>query len=134
MALYLSYNIDTNNEKINNAVWSNTDIPVLAIVTEKARITFFQDEALNISEHDMIKDNLISSIAWHPTEMIMAYGYVDGRMGVWIDEENFSKEETGAHEGKITIIKFNLNGNLVISVDERSNIVVWRFEGMLYKQ
>lgn len=78
MTLYLSYNIETKQEKIITASWSNTDIPVLAVSTDKSRITFFQDEALNISEHDMQKETAISALSWHPSEMIIAYGYVDG--------------------------------------------------------
>lgn len=78
MSLYLSYNIDTKNEKILAVNWSNTDIPVLAISTDKNKITFFQDEGLNISEHDILKDAKVSALAWHPTEMILAYGYIDG--------------------------------------------------------
>lgn len=78
MTLYLSYNVDTKQEKILAAAWSNTDIPVLAMSTEKARITFYQDEALNIPEHDIVKENLISALSWHPSEMIIAYGYIDG--------------------------------------------------------
>lgn len=79
MTLYLSYNIDTNQEKVEAATWSNTDIPVLAISTEKGRITFFQDESLNIPEHDMNKDNVITALSWHPSEMIIAYGFIDGK-------------------------------------------------------
>ena len=78
MTLYLSYNIDTKNEKVLSSAWSNTDIPVLAVSTEKSRITFYQDEALNIPEHDLVKENIISALCWHPTEMIIAYGYIDG--------------------------------------------------------
>ncbi len=79
MTLFLSYNIDTRQEKILSTAWSNTDIPVLAISTENSRITFFQDEALNIPEHDIKKENPISSICWHPTDMIIAYGFIDGK-------------------------------------------------------
>ena len=93
MTLYLSYNIETQNEKITTSSWSNTDIPVLAVATDKGRITFFQDEALHIQEHDMVKDNQITCLSWHPSDMIMACGYLDGRVGVWIDEDNFSKDE-----------------------------------------
>lgn len=78
MTLYLSYNIDTKQERVLSAAWSNTDIPVLAVSTEKARITFYQDEALNIPEHDIIKENTITALSWHPSEMIIAYGYIDG--------------------------------------------------------
>jgi intraflagellar transport protein 140 len=133
MTLYLSYNIETHNEKIISTAWSNTDIPVLAVATEKARVTFFQDEALNITEHDMVKDNLITSLSWHPTDMIMVFGYIDGRVGIWIDEDNFSKEEKGTHDSKVIIVKFNIDGNRVVSVDDKGQIVVWRFDGILYK-
>jgi hypothetical protein len=78
MSLYLSYNIETKNDKIVTVNWSNTDIPVLAVSTEKNKITFFQDEGLNIAEHDMVKDTRVSAITWHPSEMILAYGYIDG--------------------------------------------------------
>ena len=133
MTLYLSYNIDSKNEKIITSSWSNTDIPVLSVATDKARITFFQDEALNISEHDMNKDNLISCMSWHPNEMIMAYGFLDGRVGIWIDEDNFTKDEMGAHDAKVIIIKFNHVGNRVVSVDDKGLIIVWKFEGTLSK-
>ena len=38
MTLYLSYNIETNQERILTVNWSNTDIPVLAITTDKNKI------------------------------------------------------------------------------------------------
>ena len=82
MTLYLSYNIDTKQDKILAAAWSNTDIPVLSVSTDKSKITFFQDEALNISEHDLLKDNLITSLAWHPTDMILTYGFLDGNIKI----------------------------------------------------
>jgi hypothetical protein len=79
MSLYLSYNIDTKSEKVITTAWSNTDIPVLAVSTNSSKITFFQDEALNIPEHDITKDNDITALCWHPTDMTLAYGYVDGK-------------------------------------------------------
>lgn len=78
MSLYLSYNLEIKNEKFLCVNWSNTDIPVLAASTDKNKITFFQDEAINISEHDMIKDGRITALDWHPSDMILAYGYQDG--------------------------------------------------------
>jgi hypothetical protein len=77
MALYLSYNIDAK-EKILTGEWSNTDIPVLAISTKNQKICFFQDEGLYLPEHDLLKDQVISALGWHPSEMILAYGYIDG--------------------------------------------------------
>ena len=78
MSLYLSYNIETKNEKIITVNWSNTDIPVLAVSTDKNKITFFQDEGINISEHDMLRDARITALSWHPSDMILAYGFHDG--------------------------------------------------------
>lgn len=78
MSLYLSYNIDTKSDKVITTAWSNTDIPVLAIATNNAKITFYQDEAINIPEHDIIKDNNISALCWHPIDMTLVYGYEDG--------------------------------------------------------
>jgi intraflagellar transport protein 140 len=133
MSLYLSYNIEAKQERIVEASWSNTDIPVLAVATEKGRITFFQDEAINISEHDIVKDNLVTSLSWHPGEMIIAYGLVDGRVGIWIDEDNFTKEER-AHESRVGIVKFNNTGSRVVSSDDKGGlIIVWRFDSQLYK-
>lgn len=86
MTLYLSYNIETRSEKIISANWSNTDIPVLAITTDKSRLTFYQDEALNIPEHDMVKENIVTALSWHPSEMIIAYGYIDG---IYLNYLNF---------------------------------------------
>ena len=53
MALYLSYEVSLPNQKIISAEWSNTDIPVLGVSTSKMKITFFQDEGINISDHDI---------------------------------------------------------------------------------
>jgi len=78
MTLYLSFNIETKQENVVTCQWSNTDIPVLAVSTDKQKITFFQDEAINISEHDMLKDGIISALGWHPSDMILAYGFQDG--------------------------------------------------------
>ena len=126
MALYLSYEVSLPNQKIISAEWSNTDIPVLGVSTSKMKITFFQDEGINISDHDIKKDFLITTMAWHPSDMILAYGTDTGHVGVWIDETNTTKEELN-HDGKVIIIKFNNDGNRIISADDKGYINVWRF-------
>ena len=133
MTLYLNYNIDTKSEQIQSSQWSNTDIQVLATVTNKNRITFFQDEAIGITEHDIIKDKAITAFTWHPFEMMIIYGFEDGRLGFWVDDNNFTKEENAIHEGKITIIKFNNIGNRIVSVDSTNSIIVWNFDGNLHR-
>lgn len=130
MSLYLNYNIELQNERINLASWSNTDIPVLGIATNKKKITFFQDEGINIKDHDMHKQAQITAMAWHPSEMVMCYGLASGHVGIWIDEENYTKEELN-HEGKVIIIKFNYEGSRIVSSDDKGIINVWRF-GPLY--
>ena len=50
MALYLSYEISLQSQKIIAAEWSNTDIPVLGVSTSKKKITFFPN-------HVKIRDN-----------------------------------------------------------------------------
>jgi hypothetical protein len=77
MALYLSYNVEAK-EKVLIAAWSHTDIPVLAVSTRNQKICFFQDEGLYIPEHDLLKDEIVTALGWHPSEMILAYGYLDG--------------------------------------------------------
>ncbi len=126
MALYLSYEVSLPSQKILAAEWSNTDIPVLGVSTSKKKITFFQDEGINISEHDLKNEKLITALTWHPSEMILAYGSDSGYVGVWIDESNTTKEEFN-HDGKVTIIKFNNEGNRIISIDDKGMINVWRF-------
>jgi hypothetical protein len=77
MALYLSYNVDAK-EKVLCGAWSNTDIPVLAVSTKNKRICFFQDEGLYLPEHDLLKDDLVTCLGWHPSEMALGYGCIDG--------------------------------------------------------
>ena len=131
MTLYLNYNVDLQNERITTSSWSNTEIPVLAIATNKKRITFFQDEGANIKEHDMLKSSQITSMCWHPTDMILAYGLASGHIGVWVDEENYTKEELN-HDGKVMIVKFNSEGNRIISSDDKGVINVWRFAPLYF--
>ena len=126
MSIYLSYDVEVEGEKIITAAFSNTDIPVLAVSTNKCRITFFQEEASIVPDHDLVKDSLVTALCWHPTEMTLAYGLEDGHLGVWVDEQNNCKEELN-HEGKITIIKFNKEGNRIVSADDKGMINVWSF-------
>ena len=77
MALYLSYNIDTKDDKIITSSWSNTDIPILAVSTEANKISFFQDEGV-LLDHDFQGTTKISAINWHPYNNVIAYGYSDG--------------------------------------------------------
>ena len=121
MSIYLSYDVEVEGEKIITAAFSNTDIPVLAVSTNKNKITFFQEEASLVPEHDLIKDSLVTALCWHPTEMILAYGLEDGHLGVWVDEQNNCKEELN-HEGKVNIIKFNKEGNRIVSADDKGMI------------
>ena len=88
---------------------------VLGVSTSKKKITFPQDEGININEHDLNKEKLITAITWHPSEMILTYGSDSGYERVWIDESNPTKEEFN-HDDKVTIIKFNNEGNKIISI------------------
>ena len=133
MTLYLSYNVDVKSEVIVAYGWSNTDIPVLALVTNKKRITFFQDEAICISEHDIVKEEQMTCISWHPVDMILAYGFETSKIGIWIDEENYSNDENTSHEGRITLLKFNNDGTRIVSVDEKNSLIIWKFEGGITK-
>ena len=132
MSIYLSYDVEVEGEKIITAAFSNTDIPVLAVSTNKKKITFFQEEASLVPDHDLEKESLVTSLCWHPSEMILAYGLEDGHLGVWVDEQNTSKEEL-EHEGKITIIKFNKDGNRIVSADDKGMINVWSFAPLFKK-
>jgi hypothetical protein len=77
MALYLSYNIDTKEEKIITSSWSNTDIPILAVSTDANNIKFFQDEGV-LLEQVLDTTSQVTAIDWHPTNNVLAYGYLDG--------------------------------------------------------
>ncbi len=45
----------------------------------------------------------------------ITYGWDSGYERVWIDESNPTKEEFN-HDDKVTIIKFNNEGNKIISI------------------
>ena len=126
MSIYLSYDVIVEGEKIITAAFSNTDIPVLAVSTNKCKITFFQEEASIVPDHELVKDSQVTSMCWHPSEMILAYGLEDGHVGVWVDEQDNCKEELN-HEGKVNIIKFNKEGNRIVSADDKGMINVWSF-------
>ena len=132
MSIYLSYDVEVESEKIIVAAFSNTDIPVLAVSTNKNRIAFFQEEGCIVPEHDLEKDSLVTALCWHPSEMILAYGLQEGHVGVWVDEENTCKEELN-HKGKVTIIKFNKDGNRIISADDKGMINVWSWAPLFNK-
>ena len=126
MSIYLSYDVEVEGEKIITAAFSNTDIPVLAVSTNKGKITFFQEEGCLVPDHDLEKDSIVTALCWHPNDMILAYGLEDGHLGVWVDEENTFKEDLN-HEGKVCIIKFNKEGNRIVSSDDKGMINVWSF-------
>ena len=132
MSIYLSYNVVVEGEKIVTAAFSNTDIPVLAVSTNKNRITFFQEEGSMVMDHDLSKESIVTAMCWHPSDMILAYGMDDGHVGVWVDEPDVCKEELN-HEGKITIIKFNKEGNRIVSADDKGMINVWSFSPLFNK-
>ena len=132
MSIYLSYDVLVEGEKIVTAAFSNTDIPVLAVSTNKNRITFFQEEGSMVMDHDLNKESIVTALCWHPNDMILAYGMEDGHVGVWVDEPNTFKEELN-HEGKVTIIKFNRDGNRIVSADDKGMINVWSFAPLFNK-
>ena len=132
MSIYLNYDVYIEGEKIITAAFSNTDIPVLAVSTNKNRITFFQEEGTMVMDHDLNRESIVTAMAWHPNDMILAYGMDDGHVGVWIDDQNSTKEELN-HEGKITIIKFNRDGNRIVSADDKGMINVWSFAPLFNK-
>ena len=77
MTLFLNYNLQSESE-ILTSCWSNTDIPVLAASTSDKRITFYQDEAINLTEHDLKKSGRVTAIGWHPSDMVLSYGLENG--------------------------------------------------------
>ena len=73
MSIYLNYDVYIEGEKIITAAFSNTDIPVLAVSTNKNRITFFQEEGTMVMDHDLNRESIVTAMAWHPNDMILAY-------------------------------------------------------------
>ena len=129
MTLYLSYNINLKSNIPLIQLWSNTEIPILAVVSDNRTITFFQDEGQQMSEHSSQRDLQITSICWHPTLLVMVYGYENGKMGVWSDFDNkYKDEDLCKHDSKVINIKFNLIGQRVVSFDEKNTIIVWKFD------
>lgn len=129
MTLYLAYNLSFNSEEVVTADWSNTEIPVLGVITNKNRIVFFQDEGVKMEEHSITKDKPITSFCWHPSSFIIAYGFEDGKVGFWIDSDNLSKDDTVCpHDSPIIHIKFNTDGTKIVSCDKNNLIVVWNFD------
>ena len=88
MSIYLSYDVEVEGEKIITAAFSNTEIPVLAVSTNKCKITFFQEEGLIVPDHDLVKESIVTALCWHPSEMTLAYGLESGHLGVWVDEQS----------------------------------------------
>ena len=132
MSLYLNYPLDLQSKPVLLS-WSNTEIPILAVVTDNKKIKFFQDEGTLLKDSIIQKDKQITALAWHPDNMVMAYGFEDGKLGVWVDSDNYSKDDCLYHESKIVNIKFNNSGNRLVSVDEKNFVAVWFFEGSLTK-
>ena len=62
MSLYLSYDVEVEGEKIITAAFSNTEIPVLAVSTNKSKITFFQGEGIIVPDHDLNKEYLVTAL------------------------------------------------------------------------
>lgn len=65
--------------------------------------------------------------------MVLSYGFDNGRLGIWIDNDNFSKDDYQFHDCQITHLQFNLTGNRLISVDEKNQINIFYFDGSLSK-
>ena len=59
-------------------------------------------------------------------DTMLAYGLEDGRLGVWFDEGNTYKEDLN-HERNVSIIKFNKDGNHIVSSDNKGTINLWSF-------
>lgn len=133
MTLFLNYPIDLKDEKIILSEWSNTEIPILAVVTDNKKIIFYYDEALKFEDNILTKQTQITSISWHPNTMVLSYGFDNGRLGIWIDNDNFSKDDYQFHDCQITHLQFNLTGNRLISVDEKNQINIFYFDGSLSK-
>ena len=127
MSLYLPYSLDlSSTEKVFASSFSNTEIPVLAVSTSKRRIVFFQEEGIPLSDYDIVREDLVTALCFHPTEMVLAFGSEDGHLGVWEDDNSSIKEEMN-HEGAVKIIKFNSEGTRIFSSDDRGMINVWSY-------
>ena len=133
MTLYLNYPINTKNENVLITAWSNTEIPVLATVTDKKKIIFYQDEGTILEDNILQKDKQITALTWHTNTLTMVYGFENGDLGVWIDSDNITKDDVTAHDTKVIDIKFNNKGDRVVSVDDRNAIYVWAFDGLFTK-
>ncbi len=133
MTLFLTYPLNLKNEKVYLTSWSNTEIPVLAAVSDSKKIFFYQDEASLLEGNILVKEKQITAIAWHTDTLALVYGFDNGDLGVWIDSNNLTKDDYSFHEGKVTNVKFNLHGNKVVSSDDKFVINVSFFDGTLTK-
>jgi len=126
MSLFFDCTFKIENEKVIEIAWSNADSkPILAMSTTFPRVSFYQEDGIQLTNLDIIKGKLASTIKWHPTAVTLAIGWEDGTLSLWNEEDKSIKEEK-KHKANIIIIQFSIDGSRVVSGDTKGLVLVWR--------
>jgi len=67
-----------------------------------------------------------TSIAWHPTHLVLAIGWQNGLITIWYGDNNTTKEDANVHASPIINITFNPNGHRMVTTDMKGVVAVWR--------
>jgi len=98
------------------------------VATDKKKLMFFQDEGIQL-EQEIKRESNISSMAWHPSKIVLFCGCEDGKLFIWKDYSSKVVDiENSPHESIVNNVIFNTLGNRVVSSDEKFNAVVWNYE------
>lgn len=69
----------------------------------------------------------VSSLAWHPTQPLLAVGFESGEMLAWNHATKQMHECKKLHVAPVTFLEFSRHGGNVVSGDEDGQVGVWKF-------
>jgi intraflagellar transport protein 140 len=63
-----------------------------------------------------------TSLAWHPSRKVLAVGWENGTLKLWLEEQFEFSDVHAPHQAPIALLQWSSQGNRLVSADSVSTI------------
>ncbi|XP_057670783.1 intraflagellar transport protein 140 homolog [Diorhabda carinulata] len=116
-----------------NSVWHSND-PLLAVASfsqERGGFVIIFDElgeSLKTVNYPVHRGFQVTTLAWHPTKIILVTGWENGELRIWNGTDKDFTNVVGPHKAPIAFLGFSEKGTRLVSCDSTGSVIGWKVD------
>ncbi|EDV20700.1 uncharacterized protein TRIADDRAFT_60914 [Trichoplax adhaerens] len=131
MAVYFDKKLNAPSEGFNTKIAWHTVSQLLAVAVKgrdevSGEVNIYSNEGELMEDITIQKQSSVSYIEWHPHRDVLAVGWDNGEIIIWLKQDNSQIILNQSHKTCVSVISWNGHGNSLVSGDENGHFVIWK--------